>query len=196
MYDATCWPMGELMKESADVRGLRRGDPQVLERLIERYQYRLFRYLLHLTGNRHTAEDLFQETWIRVLEKGHLYKDKWRFDTWLFSVARHLVIDLARRRKAVSLDELVESAEGRYDVAAENNASPLDLFSSGEQKERVSAALERLPLVCREVVLLRFQEEMQLDEIAEVVRAPLSTVKSRLYRGLEILRTYFEGERA
>jgi RNA polymerase sigma-70 factor, ECF subfamily len=196
MYNVTCWPMGEMMQESAEVQGLRRGDPDVLEGLIERYQYRLFRYLLHLTANRQTAEDLFQETWIRVLEKGHLYKDRWRFDTWLFSIARHLVIDLARRRKAVSLDELVESQEGRYEIAAVNSPSPFDRFTSEEQKERVTAALQSLPFPSREVVLLRFQEEMQLDEIAQVVGAPLSTVKSRLYRGLEILRSCLEGEQA
>jgi RNA polymerase sigma-70 factor (ECF subfamily) len=196
MYNVTYWPMGAIRQEGVDVQGLRRGDPDVVERLVERYQYRLFRYLLGLTGHRQTAEDLFQETWIRVLERGHLYKDKWRFDTWLFSVARHLVIDLARRRKALSLDELMESREGWQETEAEDQASPFDLFTIGEQKERIAEALNRLPLASREVLLLRFQEEMQLDEIAQVIQTPLSTVKSRLYRALEILRTHFEGEPA
>ncbi|HXK61546.1 MAG TPA: sigma-70 family RNA polymerase sigma factor [Acidobacteriota bacterium] len=179
-----------------ELEGLRRGDPDALARLIERYQERLFRYLLNLTGHRQTAEDLFQETWVRVLEKGHLYKDKWKFDAWLFSVARHLVIDQVRRKKAVSLDELVESQPAKPEIGAGDDLSPLELCSRTEQSERIWAALQQLPVPCREVILLRFHEDMQLDEIAQVVHAPLSTVKSRLYRGLETLRGLFEGEQA
>ncbi len=196
MYDVACWPMTESRQESTELEGLRRGDPDVLEALIERYQHRLFRYLLTLTGNRQTAEDLFQETWVRVLEKGHQYRDKWRFGTWLFSVARHLVIDLVRRKKAVSLDALVESEEKPLEIESENSPNPFDLFTTGEQRERIAVALEQLPPTCREVLLLRFQEDMHLEEIAKVVGAPLSTVKSRLYRGLEILRSHFEGDDA
>src|SRR6266404_9441616 len=58
---------------SAIARGLRRRDPDLFDRLIEQYQHRLFRYLVYLSGNRELAEDLFQETWIRVLERGHQY---------------------------------------------------------------------------------------------------------------------------
>ncbi len=65
--------------------GLRRRDPEMLDALIEQYQYRLFRYLLYITGNRERAEDFFQETWIRVLERGHQYDGKSKFEAWLFS---------------------------------------------------------------------------------------------------------------
>ncbi|HWU40252.1 MAG TPA: sigma-70 family RNA polymerase sigma factor, partial [Candidatus Acidoferrum sp.] len=98
---------GSMDREAKDVaRGLRSRDPEVLDRLIERFQYRLFRYLLYLAGSREVAEDLFQETWVRVLEKGHLYNGKSRFDTWLFAIARNLFIDLVRRRSPMSLDQL------------------------------------------------------------------------------------------
>src|SRR3989475_550020 len=76
-------------------RGLRRRDPDLLDRLIEQYHFRLFRYLLYVTGNKERAEDFFQETWIRVLERGHQYDGKSKFEAWLFAIARHLVIDLA-----------------------------------------------------------------------------------------------------
>src|SRR5216684_886352 len=71
--------------------GLRRRDPELLDALIEQYQYRLFRYLLYITGNCERAEDFFQETWIRVLERGHQYDGRSKFEAWLFSIARHLV---------------------------------------------------------------------------------------------------------
>ena len=74
--------------------GLKRQDPELLDQLIEQYQHRLLRYLLFLTGKRETSEDLFQETWMRVLLRGGQYNGKARFDTWLFTIARNLVIDL------------------------------------------------------------------------------------------------------
>src|SRR3984893_13678158 len=83
--------------------GLKRRDPELLEILIEQYQYRLFRYLLYITGSRERAEDFFQDTWIRVLERGHQYDGRSKFEAWLFSIARHLVIDWQRQKKAQSL---------------------------------------------------------------------------------------------
>src|SRR5450756_3163540 len=78
-------------EESQIARGLRRRDPDLLDALIEQYQHRLLRYTVHLTGNRTVAEDLFQETWLRVLEKGHQYDGRNRFVTWLMSIGHNAV---------------------------------------------------------------------------------------------------------
>ena len=78
---------------SAIARGLRRRDPDLLDRLIEQYQHRLLRYLVSLTTDRAIAEDLFQETWMRVLERGHQYDGRHEFSTWLYTIARNLTID-------------------------------------------------------------------------------------------------------
>lgn len=99
-------------------RGLRRRDPELLDRLIEQFHYRLFRYLLYLTGGREAAEDLFQETWIRVIERGHQYDAKWKFEAWLFTIARNLTIDRMRRkspapRRCRHLTALSSTANGR-----------------------------------------------------------------------------------
>ena len=171
-------------------RGLRRRDPDLLDCLIEQYQYRLFRYLLYLTGSREAAEDFFQETWVRVIDRGHQYNGKFKFETWLFTIARNLVIDFRRRKTMGSLDALVEPVEGQpmVEPATPDNLSPADLAAAHEESERIGAALGRLPAVYREVLLLRFQEDLTLEEIAAIVAAPLSTVKSRLYRGLTELR--------
>lgn len=175
---------------------LRRRDPELLDVLIEQYQYRLFRYLLYITGNRERAEDFFQETWIRVLERGHQYDGRSKFEAWLFSIARHMVIDWQRQKKAQSLDSLTNPDDGEPMEFADDDPSPLHLVLTHESKETVQASLEKLPAIYREVLLLRFQEELDLAEIATVLRAPLSTVKSRLYRGLEDLRRLLKGEPA
>jgi RNA polymerase sigma-70 factor (ECF subfamily) len=170
--------------------GLRRRDPELLDHLIEQYGYRLFRYLLYLTANRETAEDLFQETWFRVLDRGDQYNAKASFETWLFAIGRHLVIDLGRRKKVDSLDSLVDP-----DVTTAE-LSPLEALSRQQVEGNVQESLARLPAVYREVLLLRFQEDLELPEIAAVLDAPLSTVKSRLYRGLQALRQVMGDEYA
>jgi len=177
-------------------RGLRRRDPEILDQLIERYQYRLFRYLIYMVGNQETAEDLFQETWVRVLERGRQYDGKSKFESWLFTIARHLVIDSQRRRQPRFLDLLDAESDAQPPTIVQDQPSALERVAQRETSEWVGAAMAGLPASYREVLVLRFQEEMALEEISEVVGAPLSTVKARLYRGLEALRQFLGGAQA
>jgi RNA polymerase sigma-70 factor, ECF subfamily len=180
----------------AVAEGLKRQEVGLLDELIVRYQHRLLRYLLFLTGNREMAEDLFQEVWMRVLTRGGQFNGKARFETWLFTIARNLVIDLRRKRTMSSLDELFET--GNDDdrpmscEVADQQPTPFESFSSVEDREHIADALLQLDTLYREVLLLRFHEELTLDEIAKVTRAPLSTVKSRLYRGLAAIKPKLE----
>jgi RNA polymerase sigma-70 factor (ECF subfamily) len=181
---------------SAIARGLRRRDPDLLDRLIEQYQHRLLRYLVYLSGNRELAEDLFQETWIRVLERGHQYDGKHEFSTWLYAVARNLTIDYLRKKSPVSLDGLMENEEHAPLEPADTRPMAWEVVQQHEQAERVSAALVGIPAEYREAVVLRFQEGLALEEIATVTGAPLGTVKSRLYRGLNMLMSRLKGAQA
>jgi RNA polymerase sigma-70 factor, ECF subfamily len=180
-------------ENAAIASGLKRQDTELLDRLIELYQHRLMRYLLFLTGKREVAEDLFQETWMRVLLRGGQYNGKARFDTWLFTIARNLVIDLSRKRTMASLDEMNDPLdESRPFEIANDGPSPLDQFTVREDRAEVREVLMTLDRSYREVLVLRFHEELSLEEIATVTRAPLSTVKSRLYRGLAALKPEIE----
>jgi RNA polymerase sigma-70 factor, ECF subfamily len=180
-------------ENAAIVLGLKQQDPALLDQLIELYQHRLLRYLLFLTGKREVAEDLFQETWVRVLLRGSQYNGKARFDTWLFTIARNLVIDLSRKRTMSSLDEMSEGGEDErpFEIAMDA-PSPLEQVQTSEDRAQVSEVLLKLDSIYREVLVLRFYEELSLEEIASVTRAPLSTVKSRLYRGLAALKPEME----
>lgn len=177
--------------EKAEIaHGLRRRDPDLLDRLIGQYQHRLLRYLVHLTGRRELAEDVFQETWIRVLERGHRYDGGHEFATWLFTIARNLAISQLRRGGKVDGGDA-----GDIDAAASDSPSAFDLTIRRERHEQVTAAMERLSMDFREALELRFLEEMSLEEIAVVTGAPLSTVKSRIYRGLSGLERWMKGAR-
>jgi RNA polymerase sigma-70 factor (ECF subfamily) len=176
--------------------GLKRQEAGLLDELIVRYQHRLLRYLLYLTSNREMAEDLFQEVWMRVLVRGAQFNGAARFDTWLFTIARNLVIDQRRKRTMSSLDELFDG-KGDDDrpmsfEVADDDPTPFDRFSNLEDRERIAAALLELDTLHREVLVLRFHEELSLEEIAKVTRAPLSTVKSRLYRGIAAVKPKLE----
>jgi RNA polymerase sigma-70 factor, ECF subfamily len=179
--------------------GLKRQDANLLDDLIVRFQHRLLRYLLYLSGNREMAEDLFQEVWMRVMVRGSQFNGQARFETWLFTIARNLVIDQRRKHSMASLDELfdVGSDDDRpmsFEVA-DDDPTPFDFCSMLEDRERIVAALLQLDTLYREVLVLRFHEELSLEEIAKVTRAPLSTVKSRLYRGLAAIKPKLEHNR-
>ncbi|MGA3136070.1 MAG: sigma-70 family RNA polymerase sigma factor [Terracidiphilus sp.] len=174
-------------------RGLRRHDPDLLDHLIEKYQHRLLRYLVYLTGRREQAEDFFQETWIRVLERGHQYDGRHEFCAWLFTIARNLVNDDLRRKQPAKLGSLTDDDGVPFDIPAVGQPSGFDVANQREQNERIFAAMQHLSAEYREALVLRFQEEMSLDEIANVTGAPLGTVKSRIYRGLSALEPWLKG---
>ena len=173
-------------------RGLRERDMELLADLVERSQRRLVRYLLYLTGRRDYAEDLAQETWIRVLQRGSQYNGRQRFDPWLFAIARNLAIEyLRKKRKAVQKDSLPDDRDEILLVSS-SGPSPFEAAARSEDAIRLAAQLQILSPLYREALLLRFQEDLSLQEIAQVLGAPVTTVTSRIYRGLAALRSAFE----
>ena len=146
MNATACYFVTGMEHENTEIaRGLRRRDADLLDRLIEQYQHRLFRYLVYLAGNRALAEDLFQETWIRVLERGHQYDGKHEFSTWLYAVARNLTIDYLRKKSPVSLDGMMNGLmeDERHAPLEPADTRPMawEVVQQHEQSERVSAAL-------------------------------------------------------
>ena len=173
-------------------RGLRERDTELLADLVERSQRRLVRYLLYLIGRQDYAEDLAQETWIRVLQRGSQYDGRQRFDLWLFAIARNLAIDyLRKKRKAV---QTASSPDDRDEIllVPSSGPSPFEAAARSEDAIRLAGKLQTLSPLYREALLLRFQEDLSLPEIAQVLGAPETTVTSRIYRGLAALRSAFE----
>jgi RNA polymerase sigma-70 factor (ECF subfamily) len=131
--------------------------------------------------------------------RGGQFNGQSRFDTWLFTIARNLLIDQRRKRTMSSLDELFEGGSDddrpmSFEIA-DGDPTPFDRFANLEDRERIAAALLQMDMVYREVLVLRFHEELSLEEIAKVTKAHLSTVKSRLYRGLAAIKPKLERAR-
>jgi len=173
-------------------RGLRERDSELLADLVERYQHRLVRYLLYLTGRREYAEDLAQETWVRVLQRGSQYNGRQRFDPWLFAIARNLAIDyLRKKRKVVQTASLPDDRDAMLQLSS-SGPSPFEAAARSEDAMSLAGRLQILSPLYREALLLRFQEDLSIVEIAQVLGAPVTTVTSRIYRGLAALRSAFE----
>jgi RNA polymerase sigma-70 factor, ECF subfamily len=181
-------------------RGLRQRDVALLHELVDQYQFRLVRYLIYLLGRRDSVvDDLVQETWLRVLEHGRSYNGRSRFEPWLFTIARNLTMDHLRKRRIVSLDSSSDSSDQpeqhREPPSLVSNApSPFELAARTEEAHRIAHTLQSLESIYREALVLRFQEELSLQEISAVMGVPLTTVSSRIYRGLATLRAQMEGE--
>lgn len=189
-HAALAWE-GPVAVDTEAVR-LRRGDPQALVSLLERYQHRLYRFLVRMVHEPATAEDLFQMTWMRVAENARRFDPNRGIEPWLFSIARNLAIDYLRRARPESLDEPLPSGDSRAEMIAGNQASALEMLMGKQRTNRLISAIGELsPRYC-EVITLRFEEEMKLEEIAETLDIPLSTVKTRLRRALDALRGKLE----
>jgi RNA polymerase sigma-70 factor (ECF subfamily) len=175
-----------------EISRLKRGDPEAVAGALARYQNRLYRYLSRIVRDPALAEDLFQQTWLRVMEKISSYRAGRSFEPWLFSVAHNLAIDHLRRKPAGSLDAPGESGVSPLERLVSEGPDPLDRVLEHERAAALAAAMEDLPGIHREVITLRFEEELKLEQIAEVANIPLSTVKSRLRRALQGLRARLE----
>ena len=182
----------EVFTTDREIALLRKGDPDAISELIARYQHRLFRFLVRMVQDRATAEDLFQQTWIRLMEKIGSYDARRNFDAWLFAIARNLAIDYLRRRRGTSLDEVDDTGQAGVDRLVARGRDALEQLLDFERGAMLAAAIAELPAIHREVLTLRFEEDMKLEQIAEVAAIPISTVKSRLHRALESLRARIE----
>jgi RNA polymerase sigma-70 factor (ECF subfamily) len=175
---------------------MRRGDPDALGAMISRYQHRLYRYLLRLVREPAAADDLFQQTWLRVMEKIGRYDASRNFEAWLFSVAHHLAIDAWRGQRGESLEDGGDSGEAPSERLRTGDPDALERLLDFERGAMLAACMHELPAIHREVLTLRFEEDMKLEEIAEVAGIPLSTVKSRLRRALDGLRAAMDARPA
>jgi RNA polymerase sigma-70 factor, ECF subfamily len=176
------------------VRGLRQRDVDFLRALVGQYQFRLVRYFIYLLGKRDSVDDLVQETWLRVLERGSSYDGRSRFEPWLFTIARNLAIDHMRKRRVFSIDSNHSPEQELEALTPVSNApSPFEQAARTEDAQRLAHSLQVLEPIYREALVLRFQEDLSLQEMAGVIGASVSTVSSRIYRGLAALRAQLDG---
>ena len=165
------------------------GDPGAFRELFRRYQRRLYHYAKGMLGSSEDAEDVTQDTFVRVFKFAHRFDRGRRFSTWLYTIAANQCRNrLRRRRPALSLDDQ-DVPEPKDD----SSPGPIEVYEASRVKEMVDAAIEELPLLYREVLHLRYLEGMAYKEIAGTLRVSVSAVETRIFRGKKLLRTHLAG---
>jgi RNA polymerase sigma-70 factor (ECF subfamily) len=160
-----------------------RGEERALATLVGRYAERLHAFLVRVTGSRDDADDLLQDTWIRVARGAPSFDTRRRARPWLYGVAANLARDLHRRR-GVRL---------RAAHAVKQDATPEPVAFRPIERIELRARLARLPERLREVLVLRFYDDLDEAEMAEALGIPRGTVKSRLHGAIRELRRGWEG---
>lgn len=174
------------------VEAVQGGDPSAFDVLVERWDRRLRRAIYRVVGSEEEARDLSQEAFLKAFRGLGGFKREARFSSWLYQIALNLSRDRLRRRRGrvhVSYDDWL--GEEKRPTSAPN---ALQLVEASDLSRAVAAAVAALPHEQREVVVLKEYEGMTFLEIAQVLDVPLSTVKTRLYRGLVQLRQRLESQ--
>ena len=160
------------------------GDIYAFEKIVQRYKDPLINFVYHFLGDRIDAEDVIQETFLRVFKKKHLYRKVAKFSTWIYTIASNLAkteLRRRRRRRILSLSQMGYESKD-YDVP-DIFSSPERVVDSDMKEKEIRKEIEDLPIKFREVVVLRDIQEFSYEEISTILNIPLGTVKSRVNRG-------------
>lgn len=153
-------------------------DWEKLEAIMMETKDSLFNFIYRMTFDKYVAEDIFQETWLKAVKNIERYNPLVPFKIWIFQIAKNVCRDFQRKSKRWRKNlELLKNEE----ISLEKDFLP-------QEEERLKACFERLPLKYREVIHLRFFEELEYEDIGKILNIPTGTVKSRVNRGLKKLR--------
>lgn len=178
------------------VRGALAGNQRACRDLVLRYQRQVFSVLMRVVRSPQDAEDLTQETFVRMFRALERYDPERPFTAWLFTIATRLGIDHLRRRRvktvSLSVSEPGSTEERTIDVE-DPGLLPDELASHAEEEVRARDLIDSLPEHYRIVVVLRHQQDLSYEEIAEALNMPLGTVKARIHRARALLKIRLEG---
>ena len=177
------------------------GQPADFDALVHRYERELYRYLARYLGNPALADDVFQNTFLQVHLKRALYEDGRPVRPWLYAIATHQAVDALRkagRHPTISLDRRVESSGepdpgALVDLLVGDEPGPLARLQGEERAEWVRASIARLPDALRQTLVLAYYQDLKYREIAEILKIPVGTVKSRLHAALAKLNDMARG---
>jgi RNA polymerase sigma-70 factor (ECF subfamily) len=183
------------LSDPAVVEQARKGSEAAYRELLTRYERPVFSLIFRMVRDRETAEDLAQETFIKVLNNLDRYSPEFKFSSWLFKIANKLTIDHLRRRRVdtISIEGApdavtAESAKATSISVVSANESPLEELESRELGTAIERAIGKLRPEYRACIMLRHVEDKSYEEIAEIVKLPLGTVKTYIHRARHELR--------
>lgn len=174
------------------------GDETALSFLVDRYLKDVYSFACHLTGNAAVAEDIAQESFVKVWKNIRKFRQGSNFKTWIFTITRNTAIDWLRKQKDIALStfENIEGQNVLLETVADSNPLPDELLVRAENIAYVSSLLAQLDTKYSEVLTLRYSSNMTFEEIGVALSRPLHTIKSQHRRALVMLRRLLEVEPA
>ena len=182
-------------REAQLIRRCLAGDAESFGEIVASYERRIFATIYRILGHSEDARDLAQEVFLRAWSKLDTFREGARFSTWLYTIALNLTRSELRKRKTrravkpVSLDAPVGCDDGPLPLPPDPAEGPGEILGRRELHELALAQIEELEPDAREAVVLRDMQDLAYDEIAEITGVPIGTVRSRLFRARETLRT-------
>jgi RNA polymerase sigma-70 factor (ECF subfamily) len=170
------------------VRLCKNGHNQYYEKLIEYYEKTLYKYCYYLTQNSVETDDLYQETWIKVISKIHSYDDKYEFKNWLLMIATNTYRDNYRKVKRWS-EKVFTLKSDSLENLNDTNKTPVEIMEEHERYNQLRVEVGKLKDHYKIVIILHYFEELKINEISEVLGIPKGTVKSRLNQARKILKS-------
>ena len=180
------------------VEAMRAGSESAYEELICRFQQPVYTLALRLLNDQSEASDVVQEVFLKVFRNIGNFRSQSTLKTWIYRITVNEAHNARRwffrhRRREVELDNSPEEARNLKEIIPDGSRSPFDVAFEGEQQVMIEAALQRINPIFRDAVVLRDIVDLSYEEIAEVLRVSLGTVKSRILRGREALREQLAG---
>jgi RNA polymerase sigma-70 factor (ECF subfamily) len=175
----------------------RGGDRRAFAELVELYKDKIYHLGYRMLNQKQEAEDIVQETFLRVYTNLDRYDENQKFSTWIYRIATNLCIDRLRKRKpSFSIDAEMMDGEGTdlHAMLASDDAGPDEELILSETQHNIREAIQTLPDKYKTVVILRYLHDMSLQEISDVLDMPVTTIKTRVHRGREFLRKRLESE--
>jgi len=169
-----------------------RGDERAYRDLLERYQRPVYNICLRMVRNEQEAQDLAQDAFVKVFGMLDRYNPSYAFSNWLFKITSNLCIDSMRKRRVdtVPMDQPISSEKGEYERQYESPSDdPEEVMVKGQKMRMLAKAIDQLPEHYRIMIVLRHQEDLSYEEIAEALEVPLGTVKARIHRAREMLKS-------
>lgn len=170
----------------------REGDAQALDRLVRMHSAGIYRFVFRLVRHEQDARDITQEVFLRMIRNLHRYDPSYRFETWLYRIARNLCFDRGRRKQRWKFAFWSREAEedGQDPIEALPDASPdaLDATLHREVGRELEAGIATLRPAYKEILVLYHFEELTYQEISQVLEIPMGTVMNRLFRARQALR--------
>lgn len=167
------------------------GNQRAFALLVERHQQSVFHVINRIVRNPDVASDLVQETFMKAFSSLASYRSEFRFATWLYKIAANSSIDFLRKKRiqALSLDRPFETEDGEVEMEVPDYSyHPERDLERKEQSLSIAEAIESLPGKYREVIVYRHQDDKSYEEIADLLRIPVGTVKARIFRARELLK--------